>query len=114
MTRSKKAALSAVILGVAIVPATAFAAGGHHGHHANLHLYHGAVATATSTSPLAVSNKRHATPIMFVLTSKTRYVVDHQRQMSEPSFTVGERVLVKARELKNGSFVARLVRLKTA
>ncbi len=67
MTRSKKAALSAVILGVAIVPATVFAAGGHHGHHAKLHMYHGTVATGTTSTSLAVSNKRHAS-MTFALT----------------------------------------------
>jgi hypothetical protein len=108
MNRLKRTLLVLVIATVAIVPATAFASGGHHGHHGKFQAYRGTVAAPTATSPLVVS-VTHGSDMTFVLTPKTRYIVNHQRLTPEPSFTTGERVVVKARELKNGTFVARAV-----
>ena len=112
MNRLKGTLLATVIAGTVLIPSAAFASGGHPGHHGKCQAYHGTVATATVSSPLVVSVK-HATNMMFTLTSKTRYIENHQRLMKEPSFTVGERVVVKARQLKNGTFIARAVRLVT-
>jgi hypothetical protein len=113
MNRLKGTLLAIVIATVAIVPATAFAAGGHHGHHGKFQAYRGTVAAPTATSSPLVVSVTHGSDMTFVLTLKTRYILDHQRLTKEPSFTMGERVVVKARELKNGTFVARAVRAMT-
>jgi hypothetical protein len=99
---------------VAIAPTAAFAAGGQHQRsHPQVKVYKGKVAAATSTSPLTVTLKHNGPVMSFALGPKTRYVVNHQRLSSEPSFTLGEPVMVKARERANGTFIARIVRARS-
>jgi hypothetical protein len=107
MSRIKTAVIATAFATLAIVPATAFAAGGHHGH---LQAYHGKIAAGTTQSSLVVAVK-HGTSMTFAITSKTRFRENHQRLTADPVLTTGERVVVRARELKNHTFVARSVRI---
>jgi hypothetical protein len=110
MSRIKTALVATAFATIVIVPATAFAAGGHHAH---LQAYRGKIASGTTQSSLVVAVK-HGTRMTFAITSKTRFIEKHQRLTTEPVLTAGERVLVRARELKNQTFVARSVRIAPA
>jgi len=110
MNRTKKMLLATAVAGLVILPTSAFAAGGHQGHHANLLTYRGHVVTATQTSPLEIAVKK-AGDLSFVITPKTRFRMDHQRLTTEPAFVAGERVMVRAKKAKNGSLIARVVKI---
>lgn len=110
MNRTKKMLLATAVAGLVIIPTSAFAAGGHQGHHANLLTYRGHVVTATQASPLAIASKKTG-DLSFVITPKTRFRMDHQRLTAEPAFIAGERVVVRAKKAKDGSLIARVVRI---
>ena len=116
MRRTKITVAALVCALVAIAPTAALAAGGQHqGLHPQVKVYKGkvAAATLTSTSSLTVTLKKRGPVMSFALGPKTRYVVNHQRLSSEPSFALGEPVMVKARERADGTFIARIVRART-
>ena len=104
MNRTKKMLLATAVAGLVILPTSAFAAGGHQGHRANLLAYRGHVVTATKGS-LEIASKKGG-DLSFVIMPKTRFRMDHRLLTAEPAFVRRERVVVRAKKAKDGSLVA--------
>jgi hypothetical protein len=57
--------------------------------------------------------EKDGTQVTFTLTAKTRYFVNRQHVATEPAFTVGQKIRVRAHKNKAGVLVARRVATRT-